>query len=157
MVLTTLNKTKVKIFRQLASFVSPNSLRAYLLRKSGLNIGRDVYIGPGFLYIDELDVFDLLEIQDRAGVAHNVTIISKSSPWEKSLLEKSLEKVGKVTIKHDTWIGTGATILPEVTIGEFSIVGAGAVVVKDVPPYTIVGGVPAREIKKLEVRDENHY
>jgi phosphonate metabolism protein (transferase hexapeptide repeat family) len=54
----------------------------------------------------------------------------------------------RVFIGHDTWIGHGVTILPGVTIGNGAVVGAGAVVSKDVAPYTIVGGVPARLIRK---------
>jgi phosphonate metabolism protein (transferase hexapeptide repeat family) len=54
----------------------------------------------------------------------------------------------QVTIGHDVWIGHGATILPGVTIGNGAAVGAGAVVSRDVAPYTIVGGVPARLIRE---------
>ena len=54
----------------------------------------------------------------------------------------------RITIGHDTWIGHGATVLPGVTIGNGAVVGAGAVVTKDVPPYTIVGGVPAKIIRQ---------
>ncbi|AYD03306.1 DapH/DapD/GlmU-related protein [Neorhizobium sp. NCHU2750] len=53
-----------------------------------------------------------------------------------------------VVIGHDTWIGHGATILTGVTIGNGAVIGAGAVVSKDVAPYTIVGGVPARLIRE---------
>ncbi|MAU96002.1 MAG: acetyltransferase [Fulvimarina sp.] len=53
-----------------------------------------------------------------------------------------------VTIGHDVWIGHGATILPGVTIGDGAVIGAGAVVSRDVEPYTIVGGVPARVIRR---------
>ncbi|MEM8838201.1 MAG: DapH/DapD/GlmU-related protein [Pseudomonadota bacterium] len=53
-----------------------------------------------------------------------------------------------VSIGHDVWLGHGATILPGVTIGNGAVVGAGAVVSKDVSPYTIVGGVPARVIRQ---------
>ena len=52
-----------------------------------------------------------------------------------------------VTIGHDVWIGHGATVLPGVTIGNGAVIGAGAVVSKDVAPYTIVGGVPAKLIR----------
>ncbi|NTJ41082.1 acetyltransferase [Agrobacterium larrymoorei] len=54
----------------------------------------------------------------------------------------------RVVIGHDVWIGHGATILPGVTVGNGAVIGAGAVVSKDVAPYTIVGGVPARIIKE---------
>jgi phosphonate metabolism protein (transferase hexapeptide repeat family) len=53
-----------------------------------------------------------------------------------------------VTIGHDTWLGHGSTILPGVTVGDGAVVGAGAVVSKDVEPYTIVGGVPAKPIRE---------
>ncbi len=52
-----------------------------------------------------------------------------------------------VTIGHDVWIGHGATILPGITVGDGAVIGAGAVVSKDVSPYTIVGGVPAKKIR----------
>ena len=54
----------------------------------------------------------------------------------------------RVTIGHDVWIGHGATILPGVTVGNGAVIGAGAVVTKDVAPYTIAGGVPARTIRR---------
>lgn len=61
---------------------------------------------------------------------------------------------GKVTVKKNAWIGMNVTICPGVTIGEYSVVAAGAVVTKDVPPYAVVGGVPAKVIKYLDPNEQ---
>lgn len=63
-------------------------------------------------------------------------------------IETSYAPKGDTIIESDVWIGMNAMIMPGVTIGEGAIVAAGSVVAKDVPPYTIVGGNPAKEIKK---------
>ncbi|MEK4236941.1 type B chloramphenicol O-acetyltransferase [Paenibacillus odorifer] len=63
-------------------------------------------------------------------------------------IETSYEPKGDTIIESDAWIGMNAMIMPGVKIGEGAIVAAGSVVVKDVPPYTIVGGNPAKEIRK---------
>ena len=67
--------------------------------------------------------------------------------------EKRIDEQGITTkpiiIGDDVWIGANAVILPGVTIGKHCVVAAGAVVTKDVPDNTIVGGVPAKEIKKI--------
>lgn len=57
-----------------------------------------------------------------------------------------------ITIRDNVWVATGAIVLPGVTIGEGAVVGAGAVVTKDVAPWTVVGGNPAKFIKKRELR-----
>ena len=61
---------------------------------------------------------------------------------------------GKVTIKKNAWIGMNATICPGVTIGEYAVVAAGAVVTKDVPDHAIVGGVPAKVIRYLDPSEQ---
>jgi carbonic anhydrase/acetyltransferase-like protein (isoleucine patch superfamily) len=58
------------------------------------------------------------------------------------------EELPQTHVENDVWIGRAATVLPGLTVGNGAIVGAGAVVTKDVPPYAIVGGVPAQLIRK---------
>ncbi|SMG53276.1 chloramphenicol O-acetyltransferase type B [Paenibacillus aquistagni] len=69
-------------------------------------------------------------------------------------INNSYERKGDTIIESDAWIGMNAMIMPGVNIGEGAIVAAGSVVVKDVPAYTIVGGNPAKEIKKRFTDEE---
>lgn len=61
---------------------------------------------------------------------------------------------GKVTIKKNAWLGMNVTVCPGVTIGEYAVVAAGAVVTKDVPDFALVGGVPAKVIKMLDPSEQ---
>ena len=58
-------------------------------------------------------------------------------------------KERRITIGNDVWLGAGVIVLPGITIGECSVIGAGAVVTKDIPPYSIAVGNPARVIKTI--------
>ena len=80
---------------------------------------------------------------------HNIDTVS-SYPFKSQLLEiAKMEGVSKgdIIVEDDVWIGYGATIMSGVNIGQGAVIAAGAVVTKDVPPYAIVGGVPAKVIK----------
>jgi virginiamycin A acetyltransferase len=68
--------------------------------------------------------------------------------WENAMEGKEYPQKGDITIGNDVWIGYNATIMAGVTIGDGAIIAANATVVKDVAPYSIVGGNPAMEIKK---------
>lgn len=98
-----------------------------------------------------------ISIGDRCAVAAYTRIICPTHDPD-ALPVASVGINRSVKIGDDVWIGTGAIILPGVTIGDRSIVAAGAVVAKDVPSDVLVGGVPARTIKHLlpeKVRREN--
>jgi acetyltransferase-like isoleucine patch superfamily enzyme len=88
-----------------------------------------------------------ITIEDNVLIGPKVNLITENHPTDPTQ-RKSLI-LHPIHIKNNAWIGAGATILPGVTIGENSIVAAGAVVNKDVPANTIVGGVPAKIIKAL--------
>lgn len=67
----------------------------------------------------------------------------------------TLYTYGKVTVKKNAWLGMNVTICPGVTIGKYAVVGAGAVVTKDVPDYAVVGGVPAKIIRMQDPTAQN--
>jgi acetyltransferase-like isoleucine patch superfamily enzyme len=124
----------------------------------GIKIGKDVYIGDYLCITSILGLEKNLTIEDRVSISPNVNLVLVSSP-NKSRLQNNknkyefIDKIGKIVIQNDAWIGAGAIILPNVTIGEFSIVGAGSVVLKDVLPYTVVAGVPAKITRHLKEDD----
>ncbi len=110
-----------------------------------VKIGRHVSLNEWVF----LDGYGGLVIEDNVRIAHRVSINTSNHKYDR--LDIPIHKQGlsskPVHIKHDVWIGCGAIILQGITIGENAIVGAGAVVTKDVPANAIVGGVPAKVIK----------
>jgi acetyltransferase-like isoleucine patch superfamily enzyme len=90
-----------------------------------------------------------LIIEDRVAIAPRVTFILESNANWSKLGELIKPIQGKVMVKHDSWIGTGSIVMPNTTIGEMAVVGAGSVVTKDVNAFSIVAGNPAKEIRKL--------
>lgn len=115
-----------------------------------VNIGKFTRIGKN-TYINHLcSMLDMgtITIGDNVLIGPKVNILSEEHPINPT--DRKALMVRSVVIKNGAWIGAGATILPGVTIGENSIVAAGAVVNKDVPDNTIVGGVPAKVIKHID-------
>ncbi len=90
-------------------------------------------------------------IGSHVNLAQGITVTALNHNFaEKGLrIDEQGVSTNPVTIGNDIWIGANAVILPGVTIGDHSVVAAGAVVTKDVPPHTLVAGVPAKIIKEL--------
>lgn len=141
-----------KLIKLLAKSVPGNKLRIWLLRKCHYTIGNDVYIGEDILILDDLsESSPNLVIEDRASISPRVSFVLYSAPNMSRIRSYVNEKKGKIIVRKDAWIGTGAVILPDVEIGEGAVVGANSVVSKNVDAYVVVGGVPARKIKEVRV------
>lgn len=106
-------------------------------------IGKNVFINFSCTFLD----LGGITIEDDVFIAPNVSLLSEGHPTSSG--DRHGIEVGHVHIKKNAWIGTAATILKGVTVGENAVVAAGAVVSKDVPTNTIVGGVPAKVIKTI--------
>ncbi len=126
-----------------------SKFRCAIERLRGVKIGKHVFLGGGNI-LDRARP-DLIIIEDFVSIAGGVYILTHSNPTTplREILGPTSHKVAPVVIKRGAWIAVNVVILPGVTIGENSIIATGSVVMKDVPPMTIVGGVPAKEIKKI--------
>ena len=107
-------------------------------------IGKNVFINFDCIFLD----LGGITIEDNVLIAPKVSLLSEGHPISPN--ERQSLVPGRIHVKKNAWIGAGATILPGVTVGENAVVSAGAVVSKDVPANTIVGGIPAKIIKTIE-------
>jgi acetyltransferase-like isoleucine patch superfamily enzyme len=108
-----------------------------------ITLGQNVFINHACSFLDMGGII----IEDDVLIGPKVNLITENHPLDPADRQKLLLK--PILIKRNAWIGAAATILPGVTIGENAVVAAGAVVSKDVPANTVVGGIPARHIKNL--------
>ena len=131
-----------KVVRRVGAIVG--DLRIAYLRAAGLSIGKDCMISWGA----KLDVSGgRIIIGDRCTITHGCIILSHDRA--KKRIDPEDKGQGIVRVGNDVFIGVNSVVLRDVTIGDYSIVGAGSVVTKDVPPLVVVAGNPARIIKKF--------
>jgi acetyltransferase-like isoleucine patch superfamily enzyme len=111
-----------------------------------LEVGNDCYFGRELF----LDLQDKIVIEDHVTISHRVMILTHTDAGTSPLKDKFIAtSQAPVVIRRGAYVGANVTILQGVEIGESSVVGAGAVVTRSVPPSTVVAGVPARLIKNL--------
>ena len=126
--------------------------RVWIAKTFNCDNGRNIHIGDNFTGNYNITMLDIREIR----IGHDVMIgpgtliTTVNHPLTPMGRRKHLGIAKPVTIGNDVWIGGNVTILPGVTIGNNVVVAAGAVVTKDVPDNSVVGGVPARFIKAIE-------
>ena len=109
-----------------------------------VTLGKNIYINHACSML----TLGRITIEDDVLIGPKVNLITEGHPIDRDN-RKALE-VKPVVIKRNAWLGAGVTILPGVTVGENSIVAAGAVVNRDVPANTVVGGIPAKIIKTID-------
>ena len=148
----TFKQQMTEILRWMAVYCPHPALRTTLFRRCGVKIGEQVVINFGvniIIPMSEKGILHNIVIGDRVAIATGAVIVGQSDPNFSKLTRLYPEDNRPIHISNDVWIGANAVILPGVTIGEQSVVASGAVVNRDVEPYTVVAGVPAKKIKDL--------
>lgn len=118
---------------------------------NGIKIGNNVSINRGCEFFTSANLGSIIEIGNNATLSPNVKLYSAGHDYKYPNLP---DTSGDIIIKEYVWIGGNSIVLQGVTIGEYSIVSANSVVTKDIAPYSIVAGIPAKVIKKRILNDE---
>lgn len=110
-----------------------------------LKIAEAAYLGPGVF----LDLAAAITIEGEVVLSPQAMLLTHGDVGDRFLAQYLSRSEGPILLKKGCWIGSRAIILPGITVGTGAVVGAGAVVTADVPDFTVVVGVPAREIRKI--------
>lgn len=140
---------RVTLLRELlGSFGDGTVIRPLFACDYGYNIrlGRNAFINFNCVFLDCAPI----EIGDNLQMGPAAQLYTAAHPLETDVRRSGLEYARPIRIGNDVWIGGGAIILPGVTIGDRSVIGAGSVVVRDVPAAKVVAGNPARILRDLE-------
>ena len=142
-------------FSFLAPF-NPRIIRPWVLRKIGCHVGKDVFIGSD-IWVDSGHA-DLIFIDDHAHVTGRTVLLCHkrdlSDYYVGDDYAKKPYKTAPIHLCRGCSTGTGTIIMPGVTIGEGAIVGAGSLVTKDIPAWTVAVGRPAKVVRQIPSREE---
>ena len=121
--------------------------------------GNHIQVGKNFFANYNCTILDVGKVTfgDNCFLAPNVAIYTAGHPIHPDARNSMYEYGIDVTIGHNVWIGGNAVICPGVTIGDNCVIGAGSVVTKDVPAWSIAAGNPARVIRKITGEDKQYY
>ena len=117
------------------------------------HFGNNVYANFNLTLVDDTDIF----VGDNVMFGPNVIIATAGHPVDPPLREKVAQFNIPVRIGKNVWIGAGAIVLPGVTIGDHSVIGAGSVVTQDIPPNVVAVGNPCRVLREINDRDKEYY
>lgn len=118
-----------------------------------LHFGKGVYVNFNFTAVDDRDIY----IGDYVMIGPNVTIATAGHPIEPSLRRQGMQYNMEVRIGNNVWLGAGVIVLPGVTIGENSVIGAGSIVTKDIPANVVAVGNPCRVLREIGEHDRKYY
>ena len=117
------------------------------------HFGNNVYANFNLTLVDDTDIF----IGDSVMIGPNVTIATAGHPIDPELRKKVAQYNIPVRIGNNVWIGARAVVLPGVSIGENTVIGAGSIVTKDIPANVVAVGNPCRVLREINERDKIYY
>lgn len=136
---------------------NPRKFRPFLLKKIGCKVGKGVFVGDNVKV--DINHADLIQLDDHVHIASGCRLLCHQRDLSDYFIGDDYAKLGyilkKIHMKKGSLIGMDTFVLPGVTIGEGAIVGAGSLVTKDIPAWTIATGRPAKVIKQIPKREND--
>ena len=138
-------------YRHLKQMLGAVGERVWIAKTFNCDCGKNIFIGNDFTGNFNLTILDIREVYigNNVMIGPNTLITTVGHPLSPKGRRQYHASAMPVRIGNDVWIGGNVTILPGVTIGNNVVVAAGAVVTKDIPDNTLVGGIPAKKLKDL--------
>lgn len=118
-----------------------------------VHLGKGVYINSNVTFVDDEHIF----IGDNSMIAPNVVFSTSRHPILPILRERHYVYNLPIHVGRNVWIGSGAQIMPGITIGDNFVIGAGSVVTKDIPANSVAYGVPCRVVREIGEKDREYY
>lgn len=148
----------MRLVKLIAYHYTDARTRKKYLERLGVKMGEGTYSNLGLMVAQNHNKFCVL-IGNHVSIAPYVTFVCDSVPnngleiKELDYVKNKLLQNGNIIVEDEVWLGANVTILPGIRIGKCSIIGAGSVVTKNVEPYAIYAGVPARKIRSLAAKE----
>ncbi|MCM1167464.1 MAG: sugar O-acetyltransferase [Ruminococcus sp.] len=118
-----------------------------------VHLGKGIYINSNVTFVDDEQIY----IGDYSMISPNVVFTTSGHPILPILRENHYVYNLPIRIGRNVWIGSGAQIMPGITIGDNSVIGAGSVVTNDIPSNVVAFGVPCRVIREIGEKDREYY
>ncbi len=157
--LNTVDRSDYKLISEIISELFGKADGAFVNPPFYCDYGFNIEVGKNFFANYNCTILDVgkVKIGDNCFIAPNVSIYTAGHPIHPKIRNTMYEYGIDMTIGNDVWIGGNSVICPGVNIGDGAVIGAGSVVTKDVPSYTVVAGNPAKVIKKITDEDRKYY
>ena len=118
-----------------------------------VHFGKNIYANFGLTLVDDTHIY----VGDNTMFGHNVVVATAGHPILPSLRKQAYQYNMSVRIGNNCWLGAGVLVMPGVTIGDDSVIGAGSVVTKDVPSGVVAVGNPCRVLREISEHDREYY
>lgn len=144
-----LTRIKYYLIYKIGVHFPERKVRTWSLRALGYEVGEGTYFAADLIITLAYANRGYLHLGKRVSIGPGCILVIAAHANNSNIQQQIAEKKRRIVIEDDVWLGAGVIVLPGITIGEGSIIGAGAVVTKNIPSHSVAVGNPAKVIKRV--------